>query len=219
MEDQPPMRNWYRQFKALMPVMLLAYLPALAVLVGIAFAALATGRRAWFFTNDLFVLGNLPFYAGILSNFGILLWSATAAICFFATVVLRGDDQMRHWRRFLLMSGFFTSLLLFDDLFQVHRIFYPKYVHFTSVLAYCLYGFLSLWYLFCFRKQILETEFLLILFALLFFVLAVVFDTLPLLPRGRTAFSDGLKLLGIVSWFTYFSRTCWRVVVATREGR
>ena len=57
------------------------------------------------------------------------------------------------------------------------------------------------------------------LFALLFFVLAVVFDTLPLLPRGRTAFSDGLKLLGIVSWFTYFSRTCWRVVVATREGR
>ena len=92
--------------------MLLAYLPALAVLVGIAFAALATGRRAWFFTNDPFVLGNLPFYAGILSNFGILLWSATAAICFFASVVLKGDDQMQTLESFLVDVRFFHIITL-----------------------------------------------------------------------------------------------------------
>lgn len=194
--------------------MLLAYLPTLAALVGVAFGALVTGRRVWFFTNDPFVLGNLPFYAGILSNAGILLWCSTTAICFFSAAVLKNDDQVRYWRLFLLMSGLLTSLLLFDDLFQIHRIFYPKLFYFSTLLFYGMYGFLTLWYLIYFRKQILETEFLLLTFALAFFVLAVVFDTLHLLPRGHTAFSDGLKLFGIVSWFTYFIRTCHWVVVS-----
>ena len=101
------MSYWHRQFKALMPVMLLAYLPTLAVFVGVVCLALATGRYIWFFTNDPFVLGNLPFYAGILSNVGILLWCASAAICFFTALVLKGDDQGQRWSRFLLMSGSF----------------------------------------------------------------------------------------------------------------
>jgi hypothetical protein len=192
--------------------MLLAYVPALAALVGIAFFALATGRRVWFFTVDAFVLGNLPFYAGILSNVGILLWCATAAICFFSAAVLKGNNRMRDLRFFLFMSGILTSLLLFDDLFQMHRIFYPKLFHLATILVYGVYGLFALWYLIHFTKQILETEFLLLVFALTFLVLAVTFDTLHFLPRGSTAFSDGLKLLGIVSWFTYFTRTSFNAV-------
>ena len=202
----------HKQFKTLMPVMLFAYVPTLAALVGIAFGALVTGRRVWYFTADPFVLGNLPFYAGILSNVGILLWCAAAAICFFSVAVLKGANQARDWRLFLLMSGILTSLLLFDDLFQMHKIFYPWLFNLAEVLIYGVYGIFALWYLIHFRKQILKTEFLLLAFAFTFFALAVIFDTLNILPRGRTAFSDGLKLLGIVSWFTYFTRTCHRVV-------
>jgi hypothetical protein len=192
--------------------MLLAYLPAMAALVGIAFIAWATGRRVWFFTNDPFVLGNLPFYAGILSNVGILLWCATAAICFFSTAILKKDDHVNDWKPFLFMSGVFTSLLLCDDLFQMHKIFYPILFHLAEVFVYGVYGLFALWYLIHFRKQIRNTEFLLLVFALAFFILAVMFDTLHLLPRGNTAFSDGLKFLGIVSWFIYFMRTCGKEV-------
>jgi hypothetical protein len=209
MNDQT-MRYLHRQFRALMPIMLLAYVPALAALIGVVFLAFTTGRHIWFFTTDTFVLGNLPFYAGILSNVGILLWCATAAICFFCAAVLKGDDPMGVWRLFLCMSGVLTSLLLFDDLFQMHKIFYPILFHLSEILVYGMYGLFAFWYLIYFRKQIRETEFLLLVFALVFFVLAVIFDTFNLLRGGNTAFSDGLKLLGIVSWFTYFIRTCWK---------
>jgi hypothetical protein len=192
--------------------MLLAYVPALAALVGIAFGALATGRRVWFFTNDPFVLGNLPFYAGIISTVGMLLWCAAATVCFFTAAVLKKDDHLSGWRFFLFMSGVLTSLLLCDDLFQMHKIFYPILFHLAEVFIYGVYGLFALWYLIRFRKQIRDTEFLLLVFSLVFFALAVIFDTLSLLPRGNTAFSDGLKLLGIVSWFTYFARTCGKAI-------
>jgi hypothetical protein len=203
------MTHLYRQFKILTPVMLLAYLPTLGALVGIAFGALVTGRRVWFFTADPFVLGDLPFYAGILSNMGILLWCATAAICFFSSALLKEYNREQDLRFFLFMGGIFTSLFLFDDLFQMHKIFYPVFLNLSAALVYGVYGLSALWYLIHFRKQIQETDFLLLGFSFVFFVLAVAFDTLSLLPRGNTAFSDGLKLLGIVSWFTYFTRTCW----------
>jgi hypothetical protein len=69
--------------------MALAYLPALAALLGVGLLAWITGQRPWYFTSDPFVLGHLPFYAGILSNVGILLWSASAAICFFTATVVK----------------------------------------------------------------------------------------------------------------------------------
>ncbi len=218
MSSNKPVSNLSAQFKALIPVMLLAYLPTLAALIGISFFALATGRRIWFFTVDPFILGHLPFYAGILSTAGNLLWSATAAVCFFTAWLLRADVQGRQGKHFLLLSGLLTSLLLSDGLFQMHRIFYPRYIHLTTVFVYGVYGFLVLGYLGYFQKQIRETEFLLLALALIFFILAVVFDTFSILPRGSTAFSDGLKLFGIVSWFTYFIRTC-RVVLRRRMVR
>jgi hypothetical protein len=89
--------------------MLLAYLPALAALVGIAFFAQATGQRVWYFTNDLFVLGNLPFYAGILSNMGILLWCATAATYFFSAAILTKKNQCE-------IGDFFCSCQAFSPL-------------------------------------------------------------------------------------------------------
>ena len=178
--------------------------------------ALGTGRRIWFFTVEPFLLGHLPFYAGILSIVGNLLWAATAAVCFFSAWLLRADVQGRQGKHFLSMSSLLTSLLLIDGLFQMHRLFYVKYLHLTTFFIYGVYGACVLGYFGYFRKQIRETEFLLLALALIFFILAVVFDTFSILPRGATAFSDGLKLFGIVSWFTYFIRTC-RVVL--RPGR
>ncbi len=212
------LRNWHKQIKGLAPTIMIAYFLALAIIIGISFFALSTGRRIWYFTVDPFLLSNLPFYAGILSNLGILLWSASATVCFFSAALLRNDALKNRPKWFLIMSGFFTSLFLFDGLFQMHRIFYPNRLHLSTFLVYCIYIFLGLWYLIIFRKQIMETEYLMLALAFCFLGLAVVIDTLSIAPRGNTALSDFFKLFGIVTWFIYFIRTSWKMLIMEREN-
>jgi hypothetical protein len=204
---------WYKQIKVLVPLILFGYLPTLIAFVGIALFALAMDKRIWFFTHDPFVLGNLPSYAGILSNVGILLWCASAAICFFSVAVSKRIDAFKHWRRFLTVSGVFTLFLLFDDLFQLHRIFYVSVLHIPLIGVMSGYGLFALWYLLRFRQEILATKFLILALAFGLFAAAVILDMLSPLSCGNTASSDGLKLLGIVSWFTYFAQTCWGKIV------
>ena len=62
-----------------------------------------------------------------------------------------------------------------------------------------------------FRKVILKTEFVLLLFACGFFVLSLCFDALHL-PHGSVGkyLEDATKFAGIVSWFLYFTRTCFK---------
>jgi hypothetical protein len=108
---------------------------------------------------------------------------------------------------FLLASGLLTTLLLFDDLFQFHRVLYVKYLHLSAGVVFGGYAVLALGYLVYFRRVIFETEYVLLGLALVFLAAAVVFDTVSLLPRGRTAFSDFLKFFGIVTWVAYFVRT------------
>jgi hypothetical protein len=193
-----------------------AYVPALVVILSIIIYALATDKRVWYFTEDPFVLGNLPFYAGVLSSLGNLLWGAAATICFFSFGVL--PKEQSRFRPFLLVSGLFTSLLLFDDQFQLHRIFYIKYFHLTTKAVLAGYGLLTLGYLMYFRKVITETEYLVLGLALFFLGAAVLFDTMPLLPRGRTAFSDFLKFFGIVTWVAYFARMGWQALRDACKG-
>ncbi len=239
-----------KQFQALSSTFFWGYVPTLVILGGIMGYALATGRRVWYFTNDPFVLGHLPFYAGVLSSLANVLWGAGATVCFFCALVLGGNhraekedgrgemeantrsldlrltnaDGIRgdgRWEmgdgsndsapdtlsRFMLASGALTSLLLFDDLFQFHRILYIKYLHLSAPAVFAFYGLLALGFLIGFRREIAGTDYLLLGVALALFAAAVVFDTVSLLPRGRTAFSDALKFLGIVTWVAYFART------------
>ena len=212
-----PAQNWYRQFKLLLPTILIAYSLTLAGIVGISIFAISTERRVWYFTVDPFIIGNLPFYAGILSNLGILFWSASATVCFFSVTILRHEELLNRYKGFLVMSGLITSLLLIDGLFQMHRIFYPEVLYIPTFMVYCVYALLGLGYLLFFRKQILETEYLMLALALGFLGLAVIIDTLSIAPRGNTALSDFLKFFGIVSWFIYFTRTCRKIFTGQVE--
>jgi hypothetical protein len=201
-----------KQLKTLLPVILMAYLPTLAILLGIGIYAMATGQRVWFFTVEPFLIGNLPSYAGILSTMGNILLAAAAAICFYTAWVLRADGPQKRWKRFLFMTALLTVMLMLDGLFQMHRIFYPQVLHLPTIFVFGFYGLFVIGLLGYFREQIRETEFLVLALALIFFFLAVVFDMISLLPRGNTAFSDGLKLFGIVNWVIYFVRSSRKVL-------
>lgn len=206
--------RWYNQLRTLLPTLVAVYVPTLVALLAVGFLAKVTGKNVWFFTNDPFMLGHLPFYAGIISNIGVLLWCSSASLCFFSMMALGRDTSTdaNNWRRFLLFSGILTSLLLFDDLFQFHQILYPKFLHITTAVIYGIYAGFAIWYLYRFGKQIQNTEFLILVFAFSFFALAIFSDSLSLIRRGRTAISDVFKLFGIVSWLTYFVRTCLQLL-------
>jgi hypothetical protein len=77
------------------------------------------------------------------------------------------------------------------------------------------YGLLLLAYLWRFRKIVLNSHFVLLVLASLFFGFSVVVDRLPqtLIP-GHHLFEDGSKLLGIVSWFAYYLVFCYEFLGA-----
>jgi hypothetical protein len=103
---------------------------------------------------------------------------------------------------------------MFDDLYLLHEEVLPDHLHVPQKLVFAIYGGLVLVFLFRFRRMILDTDFVLLVAAFGFFALSVLVDlfvtpeefTVFGLP-GRHLIEDGLKLLGIATWATYFVRT------------
>lgn len=49
---------------------------------------------------------------GVLSNVGVLVWCAAAAICFYTSTILRYEEGTDEMRSFLCWSGLISSVLL-----------------------------------------------------------------------------------------------------------
>jgi hypothetical protein len=147
-------------------------------------------------------------YTGFLSNIGILLWSATAALCLFAARIRpwRGASP---WRPFLLVSGVLTLALTLDDLFLLHdeHGILAGLIGTHQSVAHGIYLGVVVLYLLCFRRVILQTEYPLLIMALLFFALSIASD-LFLTGAGFASFmlEDGAKFIGLAAWFVYFAR-------------
>ncbi len=208
----------YLQFKELLPLLFAVYTPTFLALVLLVLVNLQTGIPIAYLTRDSTAAVQVPFYAGIYSKIGMLFWCSAVAICFFSVGILRNRSANTESVRFLLFSGMFTTILLLDDFFLLHEEVLPDYLHIPQKLVFVVYGTLSVLYLIRFRAFILKTEFLLLFLAFGFFGLSIAVDILPGHSlginfiasgfRGHHLFEDGFKLLGIVSWSTYFIKIC-----------
>lgn len=155
---------------------------------------------------------NLPFYLGGLSYLGILLWCATLALCFFTYILVRKTGHDSSELLFFLLAGLISTLLLADDLFRFHEIVFPVYLHLHEYTLYASYVLIIAFFLIRARTKILNTDYLLLFFALgclgvslcSDMITDVLFSGIP----GATLFEDGSKFVGIVSWFLYFAGTC-----------
>jgi hypothetical protein len=198
----------WHQFRSLLPIVLAIYLPTLGLLGLILVISLGTGIPVGHFTRDPIQIVGGSRYTGVISNLGVLLWCSSATICLLSSAIVRRKTGGAELSMFLLFSGLLTSGLLFDDFFLVHeklsKTFIPEEIMFIG------YAVVVLVYLVRFSKVILQTEFILLLFALGFFGLSIVTDLSPIqVPENpKYLVEDGSKLLGIVSWFTYFTRVC-----------
>ena len=214
------------QAKRLLPTFALIYLPLLGLIGSLIALRLLTDLDLSLITRDPHAIAQsklqllqsgseafeqkqlFPFYIGLVSNFGVLLWCTTAAVCFFTFMVLR--PTRRRLRSFFLWSAGISTVLLFDDLFLIHEQVMPVYLGISEKKVFAVYGLLILCYLLRWWKQIRHTDYLLLAIAFVFFGLSILVDLFAKHGLNSPIFlEDSFKLTGIVSWSAYYFRTCW----------
>ena len=157
-------------------------------------------------TKDPVAVADLPAYTGFVSQLGIFIWAATAAVCLF-TFAIQQRALKRSGGSFLLASGLLTFALGFDDAFLLHEQVLPGFGvdQYVVMVGYMV---LVLCYLGYFFRQIWRTDYWLLACALAFFACSVAIDWWdPQIDRSTLfLFEDGAKLIGLVCWAVYFLR-------------
>ena len=173
-----------------------------------------THNPIWMLAKDPADTKHFPPYIGMLSNWGVILWTATAVICLFSAVLLKQQEAPLATRRFLVASGIFSLWLGIDDLYMLHDRLFPRMFHVPEILFYLLYFLVFAVYLVYFTPQILKYDYLLFMAAFLFFVFSrQFFIQIPYFNQFNTT-GDMLKYFGIVFWLTFFYRTALHEVNA-----
>lgn len=142
-------------------------------------------------------------YYGFVSNLGIMLWSATAAVCLFSAIlfVAQKRDIALVW--FAASAGLLTGWLALDDAFMVHEVVFPSFgIPQNAVLAFYvvlggLYGLTS-W------RTIFRQDWPLLFVAGSALALSMLVDTVfhSLVP-SLVYLEDSAKFFGICAWAAF----------------
>ncbi len=191
----------------------LLYAPAVLLLLAVAVIAAATGIPPPKFTLDPAVLAGTHPLLGVVSNIGVLLWAAAAAVSLFTATLLHRPGEERQRRAFLLAAGLLTAWLLLDDFFLLHEWLFPSVLGVPQTLVLATYAGLAALFLLRFAALILRTDYLPLALAAAFFAASIAIDQLPhawFAWNYLYLIEDGCKLLGIVGWLGYFANACAR---------
>ncbi len=203
----------FSQDRKLVRFLFSLYFLPLLFLFAVVVASSQMGVSLAMFTRDPATVAQIHPLIGVVSNFGVMLWTASATICLFNWAIFRHSLNETRFATFLLCSGLLTLLLLFDDFFLLHEFIFPHYFGVSEKIVFLGYGGLMIFWMVTFRKCILKTEYLILLIALGFFGLSLFIDVFQrriqsIIGNSRILFEDGFKLLGIVGWLGYFLRCC-----------
>jgi hypothetical protein len=224
-EKNEPLSDNFRPAKAreslrdrltgLFPLMVAVYLPTFIIVL---LVRQQNRVPIYHLMGDPAKISDSPFYLGMVTKFGILLWCAAAAICLFTSLYLKPLTLSLKHQRFLFFGGVITTILMLDDFFQLHEEVLPNYLGISEKIVYLAYAMMVALYLIKFHKIILNSRYLLFLgLAFVSFTLSLLLDMRAIVDlvemgliydRDRALLENGFKLFGIVSWFTYFSLTC-----------
>lgn len=199
--------------------LLIIYGPALFVLGVTVWAKLQARVPVSFFSLDATSTLNGHPLTGAQSTLGVLVWCAAAGICFFSCVLLQSRGGDKDVRSFLLWSGVIAMVLALDDMFLVHEDLARRYLLLSEEVVFLAYGSVLVWYLIRFRRNILDSEYLLLLLAFVLLGSSIVVDFFQASwpGSGRIFFEGGTKLLGIVTWSAYLIRTCFHCLATPAE--
>lgn len=181
------------------------YIGGVIALLAVVWRHAATGQPIYHFTRDPAALAGMSPSTGILSNMGVVLWMATAAICFLSFAVLPPGRP----RRFLFCAAALSAILGADDLFQLHEVYYPR-LGLSEKAVYAGYMLATAAWIVRYRSLIRGTRFVSLAVALAAFSFGMAADQLhDPNARWHHLYEDGGKWIGIVGWSAYFSHTCY----------
>jgi hypothetical protein len=205
-------RDWWR------PVTFYFYAPVFFVLLATFFILVNNPEISpEIFFRDIATLANVPFYAGFISQLGILLWAASATACFLALYLLKKFNfASPESARFLLQAGLLTTFLMLDDMFLLHEDVAAIYFSIGQKKVYFAYFLIIFAFLFFNRKEILASPFLFLILSMGILGLSMSMDVITdtfhdqlvvsgsFYERYEVVIEDGLKLLGISAWLAYY---------------
>lgn len=199
--------TFLQQMKNILPTLLVSSVISLGGAAVTVLVARLTGNPIWRLAKDpAQVVGYEP-YIGMLTNWGVLLWFASAVLCLFTEILMRKNGATLKARLFLLASGIFSLVLALDDLFLLHDEILPKVFGIPEFFFYFVYLVTIILYIVIFLRDIHRKEYILFWIAFLFLLISRgVFFFLPFLREYKTS-GDMLKYVGIVFWLAFFYRT------------
>jgi hypothetical protein len=114
-------------------------------------------------------------------------------------------------------------MLLLDDIFLLHEEVVTEYLHLKERFVFAGYMAVAAGFVLLNWKEILASEYALLLLAFALFAASIFFDVLPLddldLPyfweQLELFFEDGLKFAGIATWLMYLARYAVRRIEGT----
>lgn len=156
-------------------------------------------------------------YYGFVSNLGIVVWIAAAAICLFAGAVLFSDNGLNRPAVFCLSAGLVTGWLAIDDLFLVHEAVLQK-LGVPQPVTYGAYAVMVLAYLWFNHREILAHRFSVLAVGAFFMGVSVLVDVLihaegPVMVMTE----DGTKLLGMCGWAVFHAVAAFTLLSGVRR--
>ena len=156
-----------------------------------------------------------PFYIGLVSNVGALLWGGSCALCAFCATAAGRAPGGRVEARFFAAAALLSGWLLGDDALMLHEQVLPHYLGLPGTLSFLVSGVAAGAFLVAFRRFILCGDWPLLLAALLLLAASFAVDQLhdyhllgrfglPAVGDAQLLLEDGLKLCGIAAWMAYF---------------
>lgn len=154
------------------------------------------------------------FYYGLVSNLGIMIWSAGAAVSLFAALLLFFADRPRAELQFFAAAAAFTSLLALDDLFMIHEDVLPQ-LGVPEAVTYGLYAAAAGGYFLLSWRAILALRPALMALALALLGMSVAIDVFFHSENMVRVFvEDGAKFLGISAWTSFHLTAALQVISA-----
>lgn len=185
-----------------------------AFVVGLRIATLFAGISFWYVASDVAYVFGAPVYVGLLSQVGLLLWAAAAAVALLAWRILRRRDDAHEHVPFFRDTGLLTLVLLADDAFMLHEIVVPQLFGLPEVVP--LLGIAVLVALWAQRHAdvLSASERAVLLATIGFGALSVGLDVVqhirPVIDHDF--FEDGAKFIATGGWLVLLAREAMTVL-------
>lgn len=144
-------------------------------------------------------------YDGAMSNLGLMLWAASAAVALFGGLLCVATDR-KQAAGFGLHGFILSAILLLDDAFLLHEVAAPE-LGIPQVLFLALIGTAALSYLVLQRRFLLRSGTWVLAISLMCFAISLGIDQIfHSIDPLWIVVEDGPKFLGIVAWFLFHLR-------------